>query len=182
MEKMLQRQQRSSSRTWHSKWHEDLLSCVRMNDGLRAESMASSSCCQEPAGLNAWRSGKPGPTPGSESHLPAWSSGLPTAAWRGEKEKNAIKFLPFLGVSFSSFRHTLNHIITLMLGYLWEHREINKLIIKLIKPPQWPCVIISKNSPEDQRLRVEASHVCSHRGVWWSLSAVSKCKRIMGKN
>lgn len=38
--------------TWHSKWHEDLLSCVGMNDGLCAEGVPLSSCCQEPAGFN----------------------------------------------------------------------------------------------------------------------------------
>lgn len=68
-------------RTWHSKWHEDLLSRVGMNDGLRAESMTSSSCCQEHqkrlecmevrlTWADSWQ----------VKHLPAWSSGRPTAA------------------------------------------------------------------------------------------------------
>lgn len=57
MEQLEQVQQRSSfwGRTWHSKWHEDLLSCVRMNDGLRADSMKASTCCQEPKHLNVWK-------------------------------------------------------------------------------------------------------------------------------
>lgn len=49
-------------RTWHSKWHEDLLSCVRMNDGLRAESMKASSCRQQPRDSNVWKGRKRGPT------------------------------------------------------------------------------------------------------------------------
>lgn len=72
-------------RTWHSKWHEDLLSCVGMNDGLRAESTAwgerpraarmHGGADNIPAHLQASRT----------NHLPAWSSGLPTAA-QGSRE------------------------------------------------------------------------------------------------
>lgn len=38
------------ARTWHSKWHEDLLSCVGVNDGLCAQSVTSSPWCQEATG------------------------------------------------------------------------------------------------------------------------------------
>lgn len=46
-------------RTWHSKWHEDLLSSVGMNDGLCAESVTSTSCVLEPGGFSVWSCGWP---------------------------------------------------------------------------------------------------------------------------
>lgn len=77
-------------------------------------------------------------------HLPAWSSGLPTTARRGEKSRTT----------------TVNHNCH-PLG------ESMHSCNTLISPVWHQC------SPDDQRLQEEASHGCSRQVVWRILSAVS---------